>query len=299
MNGSCHPRSRACLSLRQSSAFTRMDLLAVLSASSLLLLLTPPLAGNNQVHSRLATCLDNHRRLAIACQMYASDNAGWFPPNNDDGTTVPGFAWVGGQSGPGGGQEFNGRLLADPSRSLLANYVQRDPLVFRCPTDLRTGLDQSPLGAGETRQRVGAARSVAMNAAVGVNPYARAGKQPADGAWLDNNHGHTYGRTWLTYGRESQLTVPGPASTALILDEDGRSVNDGLFAFGMQSPEWIDWPTTSHDGAGTLSFADAHVEAHRWVDSRTPVGTLVNRRPVPGSPDYAWLRERISARRPN
>lgn len=285
-----HPHSRS-----RDRGFTRTDLLATILPLALLVALTLPLAGNSRVQSRLATCLDNHRRLALAWQMYAGDNAEWFPPNNDDGSTTPGFAWVPGQAGPGGAQEFDRRLIADPRSSLLLPYLQLDATLFRCPADTRSGLDRTALSAAGRTEIIPAARSVAMNGAVGTNPHANGGKQAADGPWLDNNHAHTYGRSWLTYGREPHLTRPGPSRTALILDEDDRSINDAYFSFGMQVSEWIDWPATWHNGAGVLSFADAHVEAHLWVDSRTTVGTSVIRRNVPGSPDYLWLRERISA----
>jgi hypothetical protein len=71
---------------------------------------------------------------------------------------------------------------------------------------------------------------------------------------------------------------------------------DGVFVFGMEKASWIDWPGTRHNIAGTVSFTDGHAEMRRWIDARTVV---VNRRVsvllVPGSADYGWLRERISA----
>ena len=82
-----------------------------------------------------------------------------------------------------------------------------------------------------------------------------------------------------------------------MLDEDVQSVNDGTFAFGMEAEEWLDWPATRHGTGATLAFADAHAEVRRWVEPSTQVvGSFVQRRRVPRSVDYAWVRERISAR---
>ena len=56
-----------------------------------------------------------------------------------------------------------------------------------------------------------------------------------------------------------------------------------------------------HNGAANLSFADGHVEGHRWVleDTRRPSvkggagGTFV----PSGAIDYDWLKERTSVRK--
>jgi len=84
--------------------------------------------------------------------------------------------------------------------------------------------------------------------------------------------------------------------TWTIIEEDPDSLNDGGFGLGMVNAEWIDWPGTLHDFGASLSFADGHVETHRWVDSRTVVvDGGVARTSVPGSEDYVWLRDRTSA----
>ncbi|MFO1513150.1 MAG: hypothetical protein U1F83_09600 [Verrucomicrobiota bacterium] len=50
-----------------------------------------------------------------------------------------------------------------------------------------------------------------------------------------------------------------PASVIWVyLDEDSYSLNDGGFGFGMNTPEWIDWPGTYHNLACGFAFADGH-----------------------------------------
>lgn len=284
-----------------SKGFTRTDLLAVIAVVGVLSLLTPSLLGSGRQHGQAAGCLDHFRRLAMGCVMYAADNHDLFPPNPDDGNTVPGHNWCPGQAGRGGSAEFNPDLLADAERSLLVKYVQGDVGVFLCPADLRQGryqgTDPDRLG-----MRVPAARSIAMNHAVGtVCPTYPAGHNgapvlPTHGPWLDNNHSHTRDGPFRTYGSVNDLLEPGPSMTWVFIDEDAESLNDGGFAFGMWKAEWIDWPGTRHDLGATLAYADGHAEVHRWTDSRTVVVSgNVARRPVPDSEDYAWLRERTSA----
>jgi hypothetical protein len=135
-----------------------------------------------------------------------------------------------------------------------------------------------------------------MNGAIGTDPYSTDGSLAVHGAWLNNAHSHVRGQTWRTYSSFSDMVDPSPSNLIVLACEDERSLNDGYFAFGMQKEEWIDWPSTRHNMSGAFSFADGSAEMRRWTDPRTAVGSMVTRREVPGSADYRWLRERISAR---
>jgi prepilin-type processing-associated H-X9-DG protein len=181
---------------------------------------------------------------------------------------------------------------------LLLPYLRREASdEFRCPAHLTYGRYQ---GSDPAKQGtlVLAARDYSMNGAVGTDPYSSPNFElPVNGPWLDNNHNHVRGKTWRTYARFSDIVAPTPAMLAILFDEDEYSINDAGFQFGMEMPQWIDWPATRHQLAGTVSFADGHVELHHWVDPSTQVAQgNVARKNVPGSPDYQWLWERISAR---
>ncbi len=279
---------------KHSAAFARTDLLALTAILTVLGLLNIAAVSSNRAGSQAAGCLTNLRELMVACQQFAVD-AGHLPPNPDDGNATPGHNWVPGQAGRGGAQEFNPDILKDPTRSLLFPYlVEKDPKIFRCAADLRSGRYQGT-DAALRGTMVFAARSYSMNLAVGTNPY-RPGDVATDGAWLDNSHSHLLGQTWRTYARFDDMVAPTPAKLVVLLDEDEFSLNDGVFAFGMARAEWIDWPGTRHSNGATFSFADGHAELRRWADDRTAVQNgKVSRLAVPGSVDYQWLRERISA----
>jgi prepilin-type processing-associated H-X9-DG protein len=56
------------------------------------------------------------------------------------------------------------------------------------------------------------------------------------------------------------------------------------------------YPATHHNRAGVVSFADGHVETHRWLDNRTaatvPLGQkLGHDRASAKNADLAWIRE--------
>lgn len=281
----------------RDGGFTRLDLLVTVVCLGGAIWVATGTVSQHQTGSHSAVCIANLRDLSLAFQQYTIERD-LFPPNPDDGNTVPLHAWVGGQAGIGGAQEFNLEILQDPSRSLLYPYLrERKAHVFRCPLDPRIGRGQSA-NSGERGLWVPAARSYAMNQAVGVDPYRPSnGNLPVHGPWLDNRHSHARGRKWRTYGRFQDVVSPSPERLAVFLDEDHYSINDGTLAFGMEAAEWIDRPATRHQMSGTIGFADGHVQMRRWVDPRTVIGNRSDsqRASVPDSADYLWLRERISA----
>ncbi len=231
----------------------------------------------------------------LAMKLYSGDFADALPPNPDDGNTTPGYNWCPGVVKIGGAQQFNPDILDDPTRSMLvpsgANHSQ-----FKCPADKRIGL-YSGTKPDLKGKKIPAARTLAMNQAVGTDPYAPSyGKLPVNGPWLNNNGDHTRGRKWYVYGKLSDFVYPGPAKTFVLVDEDDRSLNDAAFGLGMERAEWIDWPGTYHNNACGFSFADGHSEVHKWVDPRTKMrGNRVLRVPVPGSIDWTWISDRTSA----
>ena len=279
-----------------SLAFTRLDLVATTFVLGFLGLLSMAAASNNRGGSQSAVCLANLRGLTQGWQQFALDH-GHFAPNPDDGNISPGYNWVPGSAAMGSPQEFNSDILGDRSRSLLFGYLRRpDVAIFRCPSDASFGKYE-----GRDLQKAGTlvpkARSYSMNGAVGTNPYLFGGETPVDGPWLDNNHSHQRGETWRTYGRFDDIVAPSPEGLVVLVDEDAFSIGTGLFGFGMQREEWISRPATRHNSGGTLSFADGHVELRHWIDPQTAVRNgNVRILAVPGSVDYAWLHDRISAR---
>lgn len=287
-------------------AFTFTDLLVVVVVLGLLLFVLIPARADSRTKTRGVRCLDNQRQIMAAVLMYTDDNHDLFPPNPDDGSLVTGHHWCIGNAGVGGAAEFNPDLLADPQRCLIVSYLNTNVSLFRCTTDLREGIYQGT-NAALIGKRVPAARSISMNQAVGTicpgfdvsgsfGSHSGTPTLSVNGPWLDNNQSHRRNLPYRTYGRLADVVVPGPARLWVMTEEDPRSLNDGAFAFGMNIAEWIGFPGTQHGMAGVLGFADGHVELHRWVDQRTRVPTPIGRVAVSGSADWAWLKERTSAR---
>lgn len=281
------------------TAFTRIELLTVLAVTALVATTVLPALARPRLAGQGMTCFENLQQLGRALTLYTADFAGYVPPNPGDGNVTPYRNWVIGTAGQGGAQEFNPDYLTDPKRSMLAPYLEGNAAVFRCPQDVRTGRYQGT-NAELKGQIVPAARSYAMNLAIGTNPYLAGGKKPVDGAWLDGNHAHLANTVWFTFARTSDMLNPGPAKTFVFLDEDYRSLNDGTFSLvgpypGKQVYKMIDWPATYHDLGANFAFADGHAEYHKWRDARTQLKGFPSMVVQPGNVDIAWMAEHATA----
>jgi prepilin-type processing-associated H-X9-DG protein len=134
--------------------------------------------------------------------------------------------------------------------------------------------------------------------------------------WSQTAFGNSRGEARI-YRKYSDMTDPGPARTAIFLDEREDSINDGMFVIAMEgaatSPNAaptpgaygiVDYPAAYHGGAGGFSFADGHSELRKWQDPRTQPPVLkgqirdFNFKASPNNPDVAWMQERATRRIP-
>jgi hypothetical protein len=124
--------------------------------------------------------------------------------------------------------------------------------------------------------------------------------QPGNGEGADSP-------PWRLYHKFNDLSDPGPAQTALLLDERSDTITSGNFLVDMSGylsePQltqfnW-DMPASYHVGAGGLSFADGHTEIKMWRDPRTTPALhnfefTSGQIPCPNNADIVWLQERAT-----
>jgi len=107
--------------------------------------------------------------------------------------------------------------------------------------------------------------------------------------------------SYVQFFKEAEVTAP--ANTFVFLDEHPDTINDGFFMNRLEeAPKWGNIPAGFHGGSANFTFADGHVETHRWIVTTGESSTLrPNVKggaggifPVTVLTDWNWVKERTS-----
>ena len=208
-----------------------------------------PALSRAKARAQQLSCLNNLKQLTTCWHLYADDYADTLALNNP----VDAPSWTVGADNTNPTNIRVG-LLWPYSRSLG---------VYRCPSD-HTVVDGVP--------RV---RSYALNGQLGST------HDPSGAPW-DSQASDMDTPGYPPTMKLTQMVNPAPAARLAFVDESELTIDDGYFLIslpqtdGTPNDTWGNVPAVvrHQNNRTSFSFADAHAEAWKWHDPRTPAARL-------------------------
>jgi len=171
----------------------------------------------------------------------------------------------------------NSQYLLDPNYALFAPLI-RSPGTYKCPAD------NSLWDVGDSTQKALEQRSYSMNCYMGTPPQNIAPPLP-----------NMAGMAFRTYMKTSDLATDVPANLFVFIDVNPASICTPAFGVDMSALTFIHLPSYLHNRQAVVSFADNHVETHKWMDHRTMIGPPPGQPYIPhdtfsaNNPDLLWI----------
>lgn len=270
--------------VKRAAAFTLIELLVVIAIIAILAAMLLPALSAAKGKALTIQCVSNKKQITLACTMYASDWNDYLVPNAPLGPVFATYGWCACLNGENWTTSSENTNPAAYNTNCLSPYLSGQIKVYKCPAD------KIPSSNGD---RI---RSISMNSQM-------IGNLPA--AQLGSLETYSYIAGWKFFVKMTDLAALQPVNAWIFADESMFTLNDGYLQMGFNSPSFPDVPANYHNGINCFSFAEGHVETHKWT------GALMNTRYAAGvtaggavttpplgaqDPDWNWLKNHTTVR---
>jgi len=267
--------------------FTLIELLVVVAIITILAALLLPVLARAKDSARRVQCISNQKQMAVAWALYPVDNKEFLVPNGGRNSSLSlppatAYLWVYGGNHGDDQTLTNKQYLVGDNYALFAPYL-KSPELYKCAAD-RT------LWPLKGKGPVFELRSYAMNCYLGTG----AANVETPLALL---------ASYRVLLKSSELVFGGAANRFVFIDVNPGSICTPGFGVDMAVDSFVHYPSTLHRGQGVVSFADSHVEAHKWVDGRTRRNLTAGSVMIPhweasiGNADLKWIRDHTTVRK--
>lgn len=261
-----------------------IELLVVIAIIIILAALLLPALAQAKMEAFRIQCVNNQKQMVVAWSLYTGDNREVLVLNGGDTSPISTIAHLWVYGGNHGDPETltNAQYLIGDRYALLAS-VQPAAALYKCPADF------SKWTVTDGGAKVLEMRSYSMNSYMGA-----AGANLIQPLQQDSGY-----RVYMKY---AQLAADSAANRFVFMDVNPGSICTPGFGVDMTDETFIHFPSYLHRRQGVVSFADSHVEGHKWLDPRTMVSAPIGDQFIPhgvyspNNKDLLWITQRTTSR---